>query len=45
MVSQIKGLTVSDILKFAATQINIASYLPKYEYAKEPNKEVGMKSH
>ena len=38
-VPQFKGPAVSDILKFAATQINIASYLPEYEYSKEPNRE------
>ena len=38
-VPQYKGLTVSDILKFAATKTYINRYLPEYNYAKEPNRE------
>ena len=38
-VPQYKGLTVRDIIKFAKTKIDINSYLPDYEYLKEPNRE------
>ena len=36
---QYKGLTVRDIIMFAKTKIDINSYLPDYEYLKEPNRE------
>ena len=38
-VPQYKGLHVKDLLRFAATKINIKKYLPDYEYCKEPNRE------
>ena len=38
-VPQYKGLKVSDILKFAATKININKYLPEYDYLKESYRE------
>ena len=34
-----KGLRICDILKFTSTKINIADYMPEYEYNKEPNRE------
>ena len=38
-VPQFKGLFVREILKFAATKINIKRYVPDYQYSKEPNME------
>ena len=34
-----KGQHAKDLLKFAASKVNIKKYLPLYEYLKEPNKE------
>ena len=36
---QYKDLYVKDLLKFAASKLNIKKYLPDYEYNKESNKE------
>ena len=38
-VPHYKCLRICDILKFASTKINIADYMPEYEYSKEPNRE------
>ena len=38
-VPQYKGLRVKEIIKFASNHIEIAKFLPKYSYEKEPNRE------
>ena len=38
-VPHYKGLTIHYILKFASRLINIADYIPEYEYSKEPSRE------
>ena len=38
-VPQYKELHVKDILKFAASKVNIKMYMPDYAYQKEPNRE------
>ena len=37
-VPQYDGLRVKDLVKFAESETDIDSYLPKYEYNKEPNR-------
>ena len=37
-VPQIKGLKISHILEFARAKVDIDSYLPDYQYRKEPNR-------
>ena len=37
-VAHYKGLRVRDVLSFANSKINIATYLPDYDYNKEPNR-------
>ena len=37
-LSQIKGLRVPQILLFARSKVDIDSYLPEYDYVKEPNR-------
>ena len=38
-VPHYKGLKVRDIVNFARTKVDITSYLPVYDYDKEPNRE------
>ena len=38
-IPQYEGLKVKDVLKFAASKIDIEAYLPSYDYPKEPNRE------
>ena len=38
-VPQYEGLTVEAIKEFAENKIDIESYLPSYDYSKEPNRE------
>ena len=38
-VPHYKGLKMRDIVDFARTKVNIASYLPDYDYVKDPNRE------
>ena len=38
-VPHYKGLRVRDIVDFARTKVNITSYLPDYNYVKDPNRE------
>ena len=37
-VAQIKGLRVPQLLLYARSKVDIDSYLPEYDYAKEPNR-------
>ena len=41
-VPQYKGLRVNDIIKLAASKINIDLYLPDYEYSKRTQSRVAI---